>query len=177
MRETSYSKNNTPSIAKLVFSLQNKAMRKFCLMLLLLGVYVLKGQQFTWTALPDHTYPDSLHHPFILGVASSEPDTAAVYIWTYAEPDSFTQVSMPFNWEFSADSGFSSVLFSGSVAADSNSSWTRTIHVTGLAPDTYYWYRFNDGRGNYSVTGRTRTLPTNSNNIRLVVSSCSIIRA
>lgn len=152
-------------------------MRNLLLLSMLALPLVTWAQQFTWNTLPDNTYADSTHWPFVLGVASSEPGSDFVYLWVYAEPDSFTQISVALNWELATDSMFSSVVSSGTISADSSKSWTQLFKVTGLTADTYYWYRFNDGRGNSSVVGRTRTLPTNSNNIKLAVTSCSNIIA
>ena len=146
-------------------------------LLLLFLPFCAFSQQYTWTTLPNHTWPDSLHAPFILGVASNEPGQNEVYLWTYAEPTSFTQPSVSVNWEVATDSLFTNIIQSGTSNADSSRSWTLTEKISNLSPDTYYWYRFNDGSGNQSVTGRTRTLPDNSNEIRLVVSSCSNIIA
>ena len=147
---------------------------KNVLFLLLAGVSVFAhAQQYTWTELPNHTWADTVHHPFVLGVASSEPGTDHVYLWTYCEPDFFTQPSKSVNWELSTDSSFSTILQSGTTTADSSRSWTLDVQATGLIPNTYYWYRFDDGAGNTSVTGRTRTLPTDNDDITLAITSCS----
>ncbi|MBK8042956.1 MAG: alkaline phosphatase D family protein [Haliscomenobacter sp.] len=48
--------------------------------------------------------------------------------------------------------------------------------VSGLQPDTYYWYSFVCN-GKKSVVGRTKTLPENPDSIRLVVISCNAYEA
>lgn len=134
---------------------------------------LLLAQQYTWNVLPQNMFPDSTHAPFVLGVASSEPGTDHIYLWTYAEPDSLTQTAVVVNWELAFDSSFTAVVQSGTDTARSTTSWSMTFKVDGLDPDTYYWYRFEDDAGNYSVIGRTRTMPINSDNIRLAIGSCS----
>lgn len=146
---------------------------RYLFFLLIFAATGLHAQQFTWNQLPDHMYADSAHAPFILGVASAEPDTDGVYIWTYIEPDSFTQANIWAYYEVATDSNLANILQTDSMQVDSNSSWTVHVHLTGLNPNTYYWYRFNDGRGHYSVTGRTRTLPTSADELNIIVSSCS----
>lgn len=138
---------------------------------------LLQAQQFTWNTLPDNTYADTDHWPFVLGVASAEPDTNGVYLWVYAEPDSFTQANVFINWEMATDSVFTTTLQGGFLSLDSSTSYTGTFKVDQLQPDTYYWYRFKDVLGNTSVVGRTRTLPTDDAEVNLAVLSCSNIIA
>ncbi len=148
-------------------------MRLFIGLVISLLPAILQAQQYTWNTRPQNMFPDSLHAPFVLGVASSEPGTGQVYIWTYAEPDSLTQSTVALTWQVATDNAFTNVVQSGNVTADSSQSWTTNVLVTGLNANTYYYYRFDDGTGRYSVNGRTRTLPNNAADIKLAVGSCN----
>lgn len=98
------------------------------------------------------------------GVASGEPLPDAVVIWTrvtpFAEavPGSGLGGPVDIVWEVATDAGFSTVLRQGRVTARAAQDHTIHVDVTGLQPDTSYWYRFKAGSRS-SPIGRTRTAP------------------
>lgn len=110
---------------------------------------------------------DTLHFttdPFMLGVASGDPDANSVVLWTRLapnplEPDAgMPPTPVPVAWEIAEDDKMQRVVRRGTelaLAADGHS-----LHVVadGLTPDRHYWYRFMAG-GVESRIGRTRTLP------------------
>ena len=113
--------------------------------------------------------------PFYHGVASGDPLSDRVIIWTRVTPT--TPAAITVSWQMASDSLFAHVVNSGSVTTDSNSDYTVKVDVTGLTANTWYYYRFRSGSV-YSITGRTKTLPTGStDSVRLAVFSCSDFEA
>lgn len=117
-------------------------------------------------------FADTLHAPFIYGVASGDPTSDGVLIWTATNPAD-TLHGRTINWLVSTDSLFTTTAVSGSYLLDSSLGYTATIDVQGLQPGTRYYYRFAM-QGNNSVTGITYTAPTGSpDSIPLALVSCS----
>jgi alkaline phosphatase D len=109
---------------------------------------------------------------FAHGVASGDPTSTAVILWTRATP---TNVGRPYQveWEVATDAAFTSVVRRGVATAQPEADFTVKVDATGLAPATPYFYRFVLA-GVSSPVGRTRTLPTGSvSQVRLAVFSCS----
>ena len=65
----------------------------------------------------------------------------------------------------------SSRILSRTVAVDPTFESVKTF-VEGLQPDTHYWYRFSSA-DDKSALARTRTLPNDASEIRMVSMSCS----
>ncbi len=109
--------------------------------------------------------------PFYHGVASGDPLSDRVIIWTRVTPTVVGSISV--TWQMATDTVFAHVINSGTVTTDSNSDYTVKVDVTGLSANSWYYYRFKSD-GVYSITGRTKTLPTgNVDSIRLAVFSCT----
>ncbi len=115
---------------------------------------------------------DPAFAPFYHGVASGDPLTDRVIIWTRVTPD---QTSGPADvqWEISTDTLFNSTVNSGTATTDAIMDFTVKVDADNLQPDTWYYYRFkHDGRN--SIIGRTRTAPQGSiDSLRFAVVSCS----
>lgn len=140
------------------------------LLLLLLGVQVLPAQ----IQYPDNIYPDTLFAPFLNGVASGDPTPSQVVIWTRVDPAMGASVDL--DWEMARDDAFAQIVASGNVSTDGSKDHTVNIDVGGLAPDTYYFYRFRTTGGALSQVGRTKTAPSgNRTNVRFAVGSCSSV--
>ncbi len=117
-------------------------------------------------------YEDSVHAPFVYGVASADPTDTSVLIWTAVIPDNSFQ-GETINWQVSADSVFSIVITGGTVMLDSINGYTIKIDATGLDAGMKYYYRF-EWLGNYSVTGITYTAFTDTpDSLNLALVSCS----
>ncbi|GHE79503.1 hypothetical protein GCM10017786_06750 [Amycolatopsis deserti] len=117
------------------------------------------------THLPDASAAELDPAPFTLGVASGEPDHTSVVLWTRLAPDPLDAATggMParpvaVRWSVARDEGFRHVIASGEVTAEPAAAHTVHVLVGDLAPDSWYWYRF-EVDGTRSRTGRTRTLP------------------
>ena len=116
---------------------------------------------------PDLPEPDRL---FAHGVASGDPLTDAVILWTRATTE---DESITVAWEVSADESFAELTASGEITTDAERDFTVKVDVTGLAPGTTYYYRFS-AAGEASPVGRTKTMPEGSpERMRIAVASCS----
>ncbi|HEU5035522.1 MAG TPA: alkaline phosphatase D family protein [Nocardioides sp.] len=120
-------------------------------------------------------------HVFRHGVASGDPLPDAVLIWTRVTP---TAVSTPgsgrgptvdVHWEIATDPRFRRVVRRGTFGTGPSRDHTVKVDVRGLAPETWYYYRFRCA-GVTSRTGRTRTAPArdaNPDHLRFGVVSCA----
>lgn len=147
----------------------------FILLVGLLGL-LLGNEAKAQVVFPPRIFGDTLHAPFYHGVASGDPLSDAVIIWTRITPDSITSPPIGVNYQVSTDSSFLSIIQAGTILADSSENWTLKKDVVGLLPNQVYYYRFDDGNGHYSQTGRTRTAPTGAvSSLKFAVFSCSSI--
>jgi len=118
--------------------------------------------------------------PFPLGVASGDPLSNAVVIWTRLAPEPLAGGGMPMTnvevaWEVARDDRFASVVQNGTTVARPELGHSVHVDVTGLAPDREYWYRFRVG-GEASEAGRTRTAPLDAariDRLRFGVCGCA----
>ncbi len=111
---------------------------------------------------------------FAFGVASGDPLTDRVILWTHAKvPDSTADVAL--TWDVANDAAFKAVVRSGTVTATEAASFTAKVDVTGLTAGASYFYRFRDATGATSTVGTTRTLPTaDVASVKFVVFSCAL---
>jgi len=107
---------------------------------------------------------------FLHGVASGDPDSTSVVIWTrVSNADGNTDV----DWRVATDENFSNVIKSGRYRTGAGSDYTVKVVVDGLTPGKEYFYQF-DVYGIRSPTGRTKTLPTGHvEQLVLAVATCS----
>ena len=80
-------------------------------------------------------------------------------LWTRAVPAGLMQGSVPLVLQLSDSEDFAEVLLEAQVQANADSDYTLRAYVSGLAPDSWYYYRFLGGAGTESRIGRTRTAP------------------
>ncbi len=140
----------------------NKIFTLFCLLFSLSLVAQHGG--------PDRSSVDPTLEPFYHGVASGDPLTDRVILWTRITT---TNASESVEWQISTDLNFSNVVNSGIETAVAAKDHTVKVDVTGLQPNTWYYFRFKSGT-KYSLTGRTRTTPsTGVDSLRFAVLSCS----
>ncbi len=117
-------------------------------------------------------YPDSIHHPFVYGVASGDPKSDGIIIWTAVEPDSVSQI-LDIIWQIAADTSFSLQTQTGVLQVSNITDFTCRHDVSGLNPNTQYFYRFITGNDT-SAMGITYTAPTgNADSITVAIISCS----
>jgi alkaline phosphatase D len=111
---------------------------------------------------------------FDFGVASGDPLTDRVILWTHARyPDSTDNV--PLSWQIATDANFNSIVANGNVTATAAAGYTAKVDATGLTAGTTYFYRFRGESGAVSTVGTTRTLPAaGAASVKLAVFSCSL---
>lgn len=128
-----------------------------------LGVLALRGFSVA-AAAPLH---------FTHGVASGDPLSDRVILWTRALPGSGSHSELEVRWEVAIDESFNNIVTWGTTLTDAARDYTVKVDVVGLEPGGHYFYRFL-GEGVTSMVGQTRTLPdADVGEFRLGVASCS----
>eukprot|EP00924_Labyrinthula_sp_SR-Ha-C_P002840 augustus_masked-scaffold_13-processed-gene-8.21-mRNA-1 protein AED:1.00 eAED:1.00 QI:0/-1/0/0/-1/1/1/0/666 len=128
-------------------------------------------------------YPDPA--PFSFGVSSGDPTTDSVLLWTKLDPFFLTEAQISadvFQIDYrifqlnssKVPTSFSSnsSVFSGFAETSSTSDYCLTVEVNNLIPGTYYAYFFEFNNAS-SSPGRTKTLPSTSNEFSVGVISCT----
>jgi alkaline phosphatase D len=107
------------------------------------------------------------------GVASGDPTSDSVLLWTRRAPSGGDAVSK-LTVEVAEDSSFQRVVAKASAPISAESDWTCRVLVGGLKPACIYWYRFVDSNGFGSRTGRTITAPADIDTrpVRFTFVSC-----
>ncbi len=122
------------------------------------------------------------HDLFPEGVASGDPDSSSVLLWTRRPPISEKPGQDPtlrvdvlkLNVEVAEDERFTRVVATTEASVSAASDWTCRVLVGGLKPSRVYWYRFTDPEGFGSRVGRAITAPdvNDPRPIRFVFVSC-----
>jgi len=114
---------------------------------------------------------------FLYGVASGDPLSNAVILWTHAKPLNI-EADVNLTYQVATDAAFTNVVSSGSVIALSSAGNTAKVDATGLTAGTSYFYRFTDANGSVSPVGTTKTLPASSaTSVKFAVFSCALYSA
>lgn len=109
--------------------------------------------------------------PFYHGVASGDPLSDRVIIWTRITPDSDAEITG--NYYVCKDTAMLNLVTQGEFATNAEKDYTVKIDVTGLEPATTYYYMF-EVDDVFSLRGRTRTAPADdAEHLRFGVVSCS----
>ncbi|MGH1343618.1 MAG: alkaline phosphatase D family protein [Nannocystales bacterium] len=111
--------------------------------------------------------PESL---FSHGVASGDPLTDAVILWTRITIESTDEVEAFF--EVALDPQFEMRVAADYLETDPGRDQTIKLDVQNLSAGTTYYYRFY-AHGRVSAIGRTRTAPTDATRLRVATCSCS----
>jgi alkaline phosphatase D len=108
------------------------------------------------------------------GVASGDPLTDAVVIWTRV---SAGDLPVPVSWKLARDPALSEIVAEGEVEASPAADFTVKVDVGGLEPGGVYHYGFEAG-GEASDVARTRTLPGDEvERLRFAACSCAKFNA
>ena len=86
------------------------------------------------------------------GVASGDPDSRSVILWT-RRPFASRERHL-LTVEVAEDDAFRRVVAKTTAPVSAESDWTTRVLVGHLEPARVYWYRFTDGEGNGSRVGR-----------------------
>ena len=116
--------------------------------------------------------PDAGKGPFVHGVASGDPLSDRVMLWTRVT-ENHPPKQIHLSYVVATDPKLRNVVSNGTAVATSDSDYTVKVDVAGLQPNTTYFYRFTT-RGANSPVGRTKTLPVgNVDRLRIAVASCA----
>lgn len=142
-------------------------MKQLLLLLAVVSSYTVNAQEHLSASRSD---VDAALAPFYHGVASGDPLSDRVILWTRITSQNPTETV---TWQIATDLAFTNIVNSGAVSTDGSKDYTVKVDATGLQPNTWYYYRFGNN-GVFSITGRTRTMPvTNVGNLRFAVVACS----
>lgn len=124
--------------------------------------------------------PSFSSNPFSLGVASGDPDSTSVVLWTRLAPKpleaggGMTNEPVRVTWQISSDESMSNIVASGTTVAAPQLGHSVHVEAQGLEPDRWYWFRFRAGDAE-SPIGRTRTMPSAdslADSLKFSVTSC-----
>jgi len=125
----------------------------------------------------------ALAYPFRLGVASGDPEPDGVVLWTRLAPrplngdglGGMPNRDVTVEWQVSTEEHFGTVAQRGSVTARPAEAHSVHVELAGLAPDSWYYYRFR-AEGHTSRVGRTRTAPAltaTPSSVTVLAASCA----
>ncbi|MGP5090419.1 alkaline phosphatase D family protein [Brachybacterium tyrofermentans] len=120
--------------------------------------------------------------PFTLGIASGDPTSSSVVLWTRLAIDphvidgrgGMPNVPVEVRWELASDERFRSIVRRGTETARPEEAHSVHVELEDLPADSEFYYRFRTGR-HVSPVGRTLTTPASGStrNLRMVHLSCS----
>jgi alkaline phosphatase D len=116
-------------------------------------------------------HPRLSGYPFRLGVASGDPGSSSVSLWTRLAPEPLVEGGgMPsrdvrVRWQVATDSRFRRVVKQGNAAAVPELAHSVHVDVHGLRSGREYFYRFLTDRDE-SPVGRTKTAPDRHEHVR-----------
>ncbi|MDY0051327.1 MAG: alkaline phosphatase D family protein [Aliarcobacter sp.] len=114
---------------------------------------------------------NSTNVSFLHGVASGDPLTNSVIIWTRLTPsDSIDELNL--NYEVSKSDTFATLSHSGSLTTKKTEDYTVKIDLQNLEENTVYYYRFKSNN-KISIVGKTKTLSSSPSQVKFAVFSCS----
>ena len=136
-------------------------------------IFSLLTVNFIAQTNPNREKLDPALYPFYHGVASGDPLSDAVILWTRFTDDTLTADSVRIDWRIATDTNMTNVVNSGYGYTNQSKDWTFKVDATGLQPDTYYFYDFK-AQNRHSLRGRTKTAPVGDiDSVRFAVVSCS----
>ncbi len=126
---------------------------------------------------PDIEIPDLTTDNFFEGVASFDPKSTSVIIWSRFTPIASQLKEIKINWQVANDADFENVIRSGEFSTSADRDYTIAINVQELKSNSKFYYRFFDlSSETVSVTGETITLPAKGDtvsDVKLAVCSCA----
>lgn len=107
------------------------------------------------------------------GVASGDPLSDRVILWSRVTPKHENDCEIRVFWEVSIDPNFSSLAHAGSALISAATDFTIKVDALNLLPNKTYYYRFSTVNSRSRV-GTTKTLPVGSvDKVRFIALSCS----
>ena len=112
------------------------------------------------------------HGVFKHGVASGDPLTDRVVIWTRVTPATLGG-DIGVNWVVASDAALTQIVKRGRVVTNRRRDYSVKVDVTGLRAGQTYYYGFRHGAQNSQI-GRTLTAPTlGAERLKIALVSCS----
>src|SRR3982751_1994836 len=133
-----------------------------------LAMAAVLGAEAAWSrtsAKPSKISWQERRDLFPEGVASGDPDSNSVLLWTRRAPQSephakpAQKLGAELTVEVALDQTFQRVIATQRVSISAEADWTCRVLVGGLKPAQVYWYRFTDAEGSGSRVGRTIPAP------------------
>lgn len=117
----------------------------------------------------DETIEVSFEH----GVASGDPLSDSLILWTRVTPLDSATSSIKVQWQAATDADFSNIVHDGETDVSDATDFTLKVDLQGLDANTTYYYRFKSN-GKTSPIGAGKTLPTGSiDKVKFAVISCA----
>ncbi len=115
----------------------------------------------------------SVSPQFLHGVASGDPRTTSVVLWTRVTQTGTRPLAV--DWKLSSSADMATIVAQGTARTNAGIDWTVKVLPTGLTAGATYFYQFTCN-GVASPVGRTRTMPaaTSTADVNLAVFSCSM---
>ena len=114
---------------------------------------------------------DADRKPFYHGVASGDPLTDRVIIWTRVTPEIEAPVEV--GWRMATDPGLVNVVREGRYTTGAHRDYTVKVDVDGLEAGETYYYGFS-ALGGASIVGKTKTAPDGDvDQLKFAVVSCA----
>jgi phosphodiesterase/alkaline phosphatase D-like protein len=128
------------------------------------------------TLFGSHRFSDN---PFTLGVASGDPTSDGIVLWTRLAPDPVDPLSLgsapvPVGWRVAHDSRMRHLVARGVAIAPSQLAHSVHVEVDNLLPGRDYFYQFDAGREE-SPVGHFRTAPAHvelAREVRFAFATC-----
>ena len=107
--------------------------------------------------------PRFASNPFTLGVASGDPTSSGIVLWTRlapdpADPTSLGRAKIPVGWRVARDDSMRHVVAKGKASATPDLAHSVHAEVSGLRSGADYFFQFDSG-GEESAVGHFRTAP------------------
>lgn len=122
--------------------------------------------------------PDSIN--FLHGVASGDPLTDGIILWTRVTPPDSTSDPIAVNWLISESTDLSNPVNSGQFVTNAGRDYTVKVDAAGLNSFSTYYYQFSviqaDGSVATSAIGRTKTSPSATDDVsqlRIASAACN----
>ena len=107
------------------------------------------------------------------GVASGDPLTDSLILWTRVTPLAKSTTSIKVKWQAATDPDFNNISHDGETVIDATTDFTLKVDLKGLDANTIYYYRFFSN-GKKSPIGTGKTLPVGSiDKVKFAVISCA----